>query len=148
MVRAANERSQVFYAGTTTWVVMCIVLVYSDLGILAFCGTVILGIWIFGLREKFSGEETGSAYSVFNRDGKAIVGGFTASQFDRQLRGGFGRNDDDSSSNPVKGSVTKAAYSGSTTSFTPPSSEEERLRRRKLSAAAAERRFQQTGTDS
>jgi hypothetical protein len=122
--------------------------VYNDFGVLAFCGSVMLSIWTFGLREKFSGEETGSAYSVFNKNGKAIVGGFTASQFDRQMRGGFGSSsiddEQDSSSNPLKGSVTQSANTGSSrkSDVAVVQSDEERLRRRKALAAAAERRLQ------
>ena len=142
MVVAANHRSPIFYAGSLVWLGVCVVLIYHDFGVLAFCGSVMIAIWTFGLREKFSGEETGSAYSVFNKDGKAIVGGFTASQFDRQMRGGIGR-DEDHSANPVRGSVTVAAANlGSTTKYGA-HSEEERLRRRKAAAAAAERRLQQ-----
>ena len=143
MVRAANHRSPIFYAGTLVWLGVCVVLIYHDFGVLAFCGSVIFVIWTFGLRDKFSGEETGSAYSVFNKDGKAIVGGFTASQFERQMRGGIGR-DEDNSTNPVKGSVTVASATVMV-STTGAQSEDERLRRRKAAAAAAERRLQQEG---
>jgi Uncharacterized conserved domain (SAYSvFN) len=140
MVRSASDRSPIFVAGWVVWFGICVLLIVHDFGVVAFCGSVMLGIWIFGLREKFSGEETGSAYSVFNKDGKGIVGGFTASQFDRQMRGGFGGDDD--ASNPVRGSVTILANSGSSGRPTV-QSEEERLRRRKASAAAAERRLPQ-----
>lgn len=116
-----------------------------DLGVLAFCGSAILVIWTFGLREKFSGEETASAYSVFNENGKAIVGGFTAAQFDSQMRGGgIGTENKASSSqnNPVKGSVAMAAKTASTKN-TQRQSDGEKLRRRKAAAAAAEKRLRQ-----
>jgi hypothetical protein len=145
MVLAANHRSPIFYAGTLVWLGVCIVLIYHDFGVLAFCGSVMFAIWSFGLRDKFSGEETGSAYSVFNKDGKAIVGGFTASQFERQMRGGIGR-DEDNSSNPVKGSVTVASATLVSTSGA--QSKDERLRRRKAAAEAAERRLQQEGANA
>lgn len=140
MVRSVSDRSPMFIAGCMAWLGVCVLLIVHDFGVVAFCGSVMLGIWTFGLREKFSGEEIGSAYSVFNKDGKGIVGGFTASQFDRQMRGGIGGDDD--SSDPVKGSVTVSANLGSSGRPTV-QSEEQRLRRRKASAAAAERRLQQ-----
>ena len=142
MVRAANERSPRFYLGCILWAVVSVLLIAWDFGVFAFVGSILLAIWVFGLREKFSDEETASAYSVFNRDGKAIVGGFTAAQFDRQMRGGIGNGVDD----PVKGEIATAASDngmsrreGSTRVLT----DDERLRRRKAAAAAAERRFQQ-----
>lgn len=142
MVRAANQRSPGFYLGCILWVVVCVVLIAWDFGVLAFVGSILLSIWVFGLREKFSNEETASAYSVFNRDGKAIVGGFTAAQFDRQMRGGIGNGADDS----VKGEIATAERGTGISGVGGPRPvlpEDERLRRRKAAAAAAERRFQQ-----
>lgn len=143
MVRAANERSPRFYLGCTLWGIVSVLLIAWDFGVFAFVGSILLSIWLFGLREKFSNEETASAYSVFNRDGKAIVGGFTAAQFDRQMRGGLGNRADD----PVKGEIATAARDSTTNrsreGLSPMLTEDEKLRRRKAAAAAAERRFQQ-----
>jgi hypothetical protein len=144
MVRASNERSTGFYVGCAVWTVICVFLIKHDFGVIAFCGSIILAIWVFGLREKFSNEETASAYSVFNRDGKAIVGGLTATQFDRQMRGGgLRRNNNDASDDPIRGDVAVAVSASSRGTETQPASGDERLRRRKAAAAAAERRFQQ-----
>ncbi len=140
MVRAANERSLSFYFGCSAWAMTCVFLVVWDFGVIAFCGSVLLSIWVFGLREKFSNEETASAYSVFNQDGKAIVGGFTAAQFDRQMRGGIGGTND--VNDPAKGDVAVAAIVASgRKQIAETHSEDERLRRRKAAAAAAERRI-------
>lgn len=141
MVRAANERSTGFYLGCAVWMAFCIYLIQLDFGVIAFCGSILWAIWTFGLREKFSNEETASAYSVFNRDGKAIVGGLTAAQFDRQMRGGL--KDDDNKNDPVHGDIAIAMSASSKSSLAVVHSDEERLRRRKAAAAAAERRFQQ-----
>jgi hypothetical protein len=147
MVRAANERSTIFYVGCITWMVCSILLTVWGFGVVAFCGSILLAIWAFGLRDKFSNEETASAYSVFNKDGQAIVGGFTAGQFDRQLRGGFATRSttsNDGNDDPVKGSVATAEVSTAAAKTTDAN---ERLRRRTAAAAAAEKRFQ-TQTDS
>jgi len=146
MVRAANERTPLFYLAGTAWLVVAVLLTVWDLGVVAFVGSVLLAIWVFGLRDKFASEETASAYSVFNRDGKAIAGGFTAQQLDRQLRGGAlggtASNDDD----PVHGSVATAVTATPKAEAAAKMSDAERLRRRTAAAAAAERRFQQQGT--
>ena len=137
MVRAANERTNGFYIGCIVWAVCAVLLIVYDFGVIAFVGSILLAIWVFGLREKFAGEQTASAYSVFNKDGKAIVGGFTASQLDRQLRGTprSGNLDD-----PVRGDVAKADTAEvSTKSMN--LDEKERLKRRAAAAAAAEKRF-------
>lgn len=147
MVRSANERSLGFYVGCAAWAGICYFLVAWDFGVIAFCGSILLAIWTFGLREKFSNEETASAYSVFNRDGKAIVGGLTASQFDRQMRGG-GNIYNEENDDPVRGSVAVAASSTGGRQGTSSVSEDERLRRRKAVAAAAERRLQQQAQQS
>ena len=137
MVRAANERSNSFRLGIATCIGLGIVLIYTGFGVLAFALAIFVGIFGFGLRDKFSNETTASAYSVFNQDGRAIVGGFTAGQFERQLRGvrmpGNNHNDD-----PVKGSIAMArvVQSGAIKL-----TEEERTIRRRDAAAAAERRL-------
>jgi hypothetical protein len=146
MVRAANERSTLFYVGGMAWVICSILLTVWGFGVVAFCGSILLAIWWFGFREKFSNEETASAYSVFNKDGQAIVGGFTASQFDRQLRGGFAPRDD--ADNPVKGSIATAAEVSTTAAAVKTTDANERLRRRTAAAVAAEKRFQTTQTAS
>jgi len=135
MVRAANERSTLFYVGCGAWLAAVILLVRADFGVIAFVGTVLGSIWVFGLREKWDGEV--SAYSVFNRDGKGIAGGFTAQQLDRQLRGGLARDsaEDDDASIPVAGSSTSQQNKSETVGG------DEKERRRKAAAAAAERRF-------
>ena len=66
---------------------MTVGLVQLDLGVLAFVGSILMAIWMFGLREKFESEETASAYSAFNEDGQAITGSFTTAQLEGQLRG-------------------------------------------------------------
>jgi hypothetical protein len=142
MVRAANERSTLFYVGCMAWMVCSILLTVWGFGVIAFCGSILLAIWTFGLRDKFSNEETASAYSVFNKDGQAIVGGFTAGQLDRQLRGGFARSTINADGdNPVKGSVATAEVS-TTVPAAKTTDANERLRRRTAAAAAAEKRFQ------
>jgi hypothetical protein len=145
MVRAANERTPTFYVGCAAWSIAAVLLVAWGFGVVAFCGSILLGIWVFGLRDKFSNEETASAYSVFNQDGKAIVGGYTAGQFDRQLRGGFAppaSNNNDSNDNPVRGSIAIASSEQKRNANDNKLGENERLRRRTAAAAAAERRFQ------
>jgi hypothetical protein len=138
MVRAANERTPIFYLGCAAWLVVAVLLIAWDFGVVAFCGSILLAIWVFGLREKFANEETASAYSVFNKDGKAIVGGFTAEQFDRQMRGGLASNNNDA----VRGSVA-VAKNESHTITQAKINDQERLRRRKAAVAAAERRVQE-----
>jgi hypothetical protein len=145
MVRAANERTSTFYVGCAAWSMAAVLLVAWGFGVVAFCGSILLGIWVFGLRDKFSNEETASAYSVFNQDGKAIVGGLTAGQFDRQLRGGFppsASNSNDNNDNPVRGSIAIASSESTANDNDNKLGENERLRRRTAAAAAAERRFQ------
>ncbi len=137
MVRAANEKSNVFYFGLTVCLAFAALLVYLDLGVIAFVMLVFVGIWGFGLRDKFSNESTASAYSVFNEDGKAIVGGFTSSQFENQLRGPLSRAK--STSDPVKGKIAMALQKkpdGKTSLM-----DTERTARRRAAAEAAERRL-------
>jgi len=115
-----------------------VVLIKYDLGVIAFVVSVLLAIWVFGLRDKFDSETTASAYSVFNKDGQAITGGFTTAQLERQLRGGFGRDDATKGSNdvPTLSSKQKAPATENVVS------DDEKLRRRRAAAAAAaERRF-------
>jgi hypothetical protein len=153
MVRAANERTLTFYVGCAAWSMAAVLLMAWGFGVVAFGGSILLGIWVFGLRDKFSNEETASAYSVFNKDGQAIVGGLTAGQFDRQLRGGFAppasnnnNNNDNTNDNPVRGSIAIAKTASSEHKGKANNDnklgENERLRRRTAAAAAAERRFQ------
>jgi hypothetical protein len=122
------------------WIICAVLLTVWDFGVIAFCLSVFLAIWVFGLREKFSNEETGSAYSVFNKDGKAIVGGFTASQFERQMRSGTNLNSTEED-DPIRGDVATAEVTSS--NIPSKTSADEQLRRRKAAAAAAERRYLQ-----
>jgi hypothetical protein len=140
MVRAANEKSTSFYLALIVCFIIGVSLIYHDFGVIAFVMLVFVGIFGFGLRDKFSNESTASAYSVFNKDGKGIVGGFTANQFENQLRGPLGRTID--KNDPVKGSIAESQQNvdKSTTSSTP-ASDAERTARRKAAAEAAERRF-------
>jgi hypothetical protein len=139
MVRAANEKSTSFYFTLSLCCVAVTLLIYYDLGVLAFTLAVFFAIFGFGLRDKFSTEQTASAYSVFNRDGRSIVGGFTASQVERQLRGIGGREDD--SDNPLKGPI---AEHGNFMKQNCPEklSLRERNKRRRTAAEAAQRRLQ------
>lgn len=135
MVRAAHERPPLFYAGCLLWAAVSVTLIQLDLGVIVFVGTVLAAIWVFGLREKFDSEETASAYSVFNRDGKAITGGFTTEQLEQQLRGTRGIVKEETSSGvPVLSSQKDS-------SAKPVCDKEEKLRRRAAAAAAAERRM-------
>lgn len=142
MVRAANEKSNSFYFGLAVCVFIGGLLIHHDLGVIAFALFVLVGIFGFGLRDKFSNETTASAYSVFNEDGKAIVGGFTASQFENQLRGPMGRRNHEH--DPVKGRV---AQSLQTKEASTTLSDAERIARRRAAAAAAERRLQSSKED-
>jgi len=143
MVRAANEKSTSFYVAITICFIIGIILIYHDLGVISFVMFVLVGIYGFGLRDKFSNESTASAYSVFNKDGGSIVGGFTASQFENQLRGPFGRNRNADNDDPLKGPIATAEYSqqnnkkGNSHNI----SDAERTAKRKAVAEAAERRF-------
>eukprot|EP00545_Synedropsis_sp_CCMP1620_P015091 CAMPEP_0119004690 /NCGR_PEP_ID=MMETSP1176-20130426/1296_1 /TAXON_ID=265551 /ORGANISM="Synedropsis recta cf, Strain CCMP1620" /LENGTH=142 /DNA_ID=CAMNT_0006956425 /DNA_START=217 /DNA_END=645 /DNA_ORIENTATION=- len=139
MVRAAHERSTSFYIACTAWFVAVVTLCYLDLGVIAFVGSALLGIWNFGLREKFASDDAASAYSVFNRNNKAIPGGFTAQQFERQMRGTAGGAMDD----PDDGATGMAAASIATTEIPTKIGDAEKLRRRKAAASAAEKRFAQ-----
>jgi len=137
MVRAANEKSNTFYFGLAACMVFSALLVYLDLGVIAFVMLVFVVIWGFGLRDKFSNESTASAYSVFNEDGKAIVGGFTSSQFENQLRGPLSRANP--TNDPIKGKIAMAVQKkpdGKT-----PLSDTERTARRRAAAEAAEQRL-------
>ena len=145
MVRAANERSRSFYVGCVIWCSCCFWLIKNDLGPIAFVGTVFLSIYAFGLREKFDSEETSSAYSVFNKGGKAIAGGFTGDQLERQLRGGIA-HEINSMDKPYRASgdsdsplVTTSDKSTSKKTL----SEKDKLKRRSAAAEAAERRFRE-----
>ena len=90
-----------FYLG----IFICLALIYSGFAVIALMIIVFLGIWVFGLRDKFPDETTASAYSVFNKDGRAIVGGFTASQFESQLRGPLATI---SENDPLKGPIAES----------------------------------------
>eukprot|EP00978_Attheya_sp_CCMP212_P046265 scaffold380892_cov57-Attheya_sp.AAC.4 len=135
MVRAANERTYAFYIGCTAWLLAVVALVYIDLGVIGFVGSVLLAIWVFGLREKFDSEDTASAYSVFNKKGKAIAGGFTAAQFEQQMRGGANPN-----TSTMDDNVGLASANNTNRQVPTKIGNSEKLRRRQAAAAAAERR--------
>jgi hypothetical protein len=148
MVRAATDRSVGFYCVWAFWLVVSVALVRYDLGVLSFCGTIFLGIYTIGLRDKFASETTASAYSVFNENGKAIVGGFTARQLDQQLRGFANENNHDHQ-DPVKGNVAVAKQQQQNTDTTTTVTgvdATEKLRRRQAAARAAEQRQLQQPT--
>ena len=140
MVRSATEKSNAFYLGVAAWIAACGWLLSQDLGSIAFVASALLAIWFFGLRDKFQGEDGDSAYSVFNKGGRAILGGFTGEQFDQQMRGGM------THANSNTKSTTNSSDAPLTTTGTSVSSklsDGEKLKRRSAAAAAAERRFQQ-----
>ena len=83
MVRAASSRWGLALAAAIFVAVQaCAIAV--DFGTPVGIVLAIVGIWTMGTRTKWEGEV--SAYSVCNKDGKAILGGFTAEQFDAQMR--------------------------------------------------------------
>lgn len=144
MVRAANEKSPTFYVACVAWMLVAIYLVQSGLGVLAFVGSIFFLIYMFGLREKFSNEETASAYSVFNQNQQSIAGSLTGEQVDKQLRGGFS-----SAPNRMVDSTIPTAAAGASKSSSGQSiDKDERLRRRKAAALAAERRLQSETDES
>jgi hypothetical protein len=146
MVRAAGElqrRSWRFYGGVALWVVFCVWLVTVSVHLvsIAVMGSIALAIYVFGVRERWQGEQTASAYSVFNDGGREIAGTFNARQFDRQLRGVYGGAlDDDNDSGAGSGAPTHTAAKAPAEKI----SDDERVRRRKAAAAAAEARFAAT----
>ena len=113
MVRAANEKSTGFYAILIVCFVIGGLCIYHDLGVIAFVMAILVGIWGFGFRDKFSNETTASAYSVFNKDGQAIVGGFTSSQFENQLRGPLARHTSNQN-DPLNGPIAESQQQKST----------------------------------
>jgi len=142
MVRSANEKSTSFYVLIFMLLIIGILLIYHDFGVIAFVMFVFVGIFGFGLREKFSNETTASAYSVFNKNGRPIVGGFTASQFENQLRGG-GRKINNYDDNPLVGPLAEHRKDGNNNDNNNSAelSDLERTARRQAAAEAAERRF-------
>ena len=138
MVRVAHERSKAFYVGACAWLVGCAWCVRQGLGILAVVFSALLALWVFGLREKFDSEDSPSAYSVFNKGGRAILGGFTGEQLEAQLRGSSGNKEKTLDSNNDAPLVT------TTTNKTQARlNENEKVKRRSAAAAAAERRLRQ-----
>lgn len=135
MVRSAKQKPISFYFAIAAWIVLAIFLIIWDLDVIAFVASVLLTKWFFGLREKWE-ETTASAYSVFNENGQGIVGGFTAQQFERQLRGGLSEGQNNSSLSAIavrkhqNSPVEKATVAN-----------QERLKRRQAAAMAAERRI-------
>jgi len=116
---------------------ICVWLIWNDLGVIAFVGSILGCIWSVGLRDKFSTEETASAYSVFNEGGKGIAGGLTGEQLDRQLRGGFSKGVSETNGAVARAALVETDDAPSTSIL----SKDEKLRRRRDAAAAAEKRF-------
>jgi Uncharacterized conserved domain (SAYSvFN) len=139
MVRSSNERTLVFYAGCAAWAAACFWLVQNDLGVIAFVVSILLIIYFFGLRDQFEGDGGSmSAYSVFNKGGKAMPGSLTGQQVDQQLRGGMKYN-----SNGDGGVHSDKPLTTTATTSTRPLTESDKLKRRAAAALAAERRIQQ-----
>lgn len=139
MVRAAHQRSFAFYTGCLGWLVACYWFVSNGLGILVVIFSAFLALWVFGLREKFDGEDAQSAYSVFNKGGKAILGGFTGEQLENQLRGSSrprSLNSHDIPTNANTPLVTTVTDQKEVRL-----NENEKVRRRCAALAAAERRL-------
>eukprot|EP00977_Amphora_coffeiformis_P014791 scaffold4223_cov189-Amphora_coffeaeformis.AAC.51 len=143
MVRAAHERSTTFYVLGVVWLVAATWLIAHDLAVLAVVGSIGLGIWHFGLRDKFASEETDSAYSVFNKGGRSILGGFTGEQLEGQLRGTGSNSSSSSAKMDETRPLVTLSSSTTTTTTTPKMKEKNKLRQRSAAAAAAERRMQQ-----
>lgn len=135
MVLAANERTNRFYILAFLWSIVAVLLVKNDFGVIAFVTSVLLLIYVFGLREKFDNETTASAYSVFNEDSQGITGGFTAAQLEQQLRGELRKPNTDNGQIPVLASPSHKSFPRDIVDTT------ERLRCREAAAAAAERRL-------
>lgn len=144
MVRSSTERSNAFYAGCALWAAACYWLIQNDLGSIAFVASALFAIYFFGLREKFQEEDGPSAYSVFNKGGQAIMGGFTGEQFDEQMRGGMKYKNENKTK--VDGDTPLTTTSASTANKK--ISDSEKLKRRSAAAAAAERRMQQMAAES
>lgn len=138
MVKAAYERTRGFYLGLMTWTISVIWLVTIDLGVVAFTCSVLLSIWVFGFRDRFESEASDSAYSVFNQNGKAIIGGFTGQQFDRQMRGGTDLVNDENSGNET--ATGGAPFVTTRKDPREKINDDARLKRRRAAAEAAERR--------
>ena len=137
MVRSPTDKSSTFYIGAAVWTSLFAWLIQNELAVIAVLGSAFLGVFVFGLRDKFASETTPSAYSVFNEDGRAIAGGLTGEQVDQQLRGGVAN---DSSNSGRSYSKSKQSSSPSVVNLSP----DQRLKRRQAAAKAAERRFGST----
>jgi hypothetical protein len=123
------------------------ILVYYGLGSITFVLWIFVAVWMFGLRDKFSTETTASAYSVFNKGGRSIVGGLTKDQLEGQLRGSLRTADtDDAATGTIpehSQSVSISGYSKNSRLIQSHLPEAEREKRRKASAVAAERRHKE-----
>lgn len=141
MVRSSTDRSTSFYLGLAVWGCIATGLVIVDLGVLAFFGTVVVALWLFGLRDKFDGETTASAYSVFNQGGKSLPGSTTMQDVDRELRGGGVAADHYYDTTAPSGPPEIMIPAGGRGYFQDTTtSQEERSRRRKAAADAALKR--------
>lgn len=101
---------------------------------------VLASIWWHGLREKWEGDDTASAYSVFNENGKNIAGTFTSRQFDNSLRTTYAGKEDKQG---------ELIYSNRGKSDAPPSSSSVTPAQRRANAVrAAEKRLQSSTSTS
>lgn len=141
MVRSPTDKNSTFYIGAAVWTLLCAWLIQNELAVIAVLGSAFLGLYVFGLRDKFASETTPSAYSVFNEDGRAIAGGLTGEQVDQQLRGGVA-NDSSNSGRSYSKSKSKQSSSPLVVNLSP----DQRLKRRQAAAKAAERRFGATAS--
>ena len=143
MVRSSTERTPTFYAGCAAWAGACYWLVRNGLGVVAIVGSILITIFVFGLRDKFEEGESMSAYNVFNKGGKAIMGSLTGDQVDAQLRGGIRFGKPDNSGGGGNTQSDKPLTTTATLSGAKKQTEHDKLKRRANAAAAAERRMQQ-----
>ena len=121
-------------------------LLSNGLGSIAFVATCLIAIWVFGLRDKFEGEEGMSAYNVFNKGGQAIMGGFTGEQLEEQMRGSvISHKNRSSDSRSSIGNINDPLVSLSSGNKVTDKhlDERDKLKRRSAAAAAAELRIQQ-----
>ncbi len=140
MVQQANQRTWRFHVGAALWAAGCGLAAAYSLGTVACTLSLFLALYLFGFREKWSGEAV-SAYSVYNRGGRALPGTFSAQQHDDEMRGLYGTARIDRSGDSAPAGDGKTAAPLSTPRTVERVSDEERVRRRAAAAAAAERRL-------
>ena len=150
MVRAANERSPWLYPACALWASLCVYLSLKGLGTPAFVASVFMALYFFGFDKRWQGEDSLSAYSVFNEGGKELIGTFNTQEIERQVRGSHGvaalqadRVEREgggriSSKRPL---TSRDSPSSTHVRQTVKLSEDERVKRRVAAAEAAERRM-------